>query len=324
MNPLQEVRAWFSSTVEGWDRFWFTPCAPQTYCMIRILGGAMLFYTHLVWAKDLLAFLGPAGWIPRDVSVAAHAGRPFCWSYLWYFDSPGMLWATHIVALGVFALLIVGWYSRIVSVLAFLITVAYCHRLEGALFGLDQVNAMLALYLMIGNCGAVYSVDRWLRDRRAGQGGRVDPSISINVAMRLLQLHMCVIYLFGGISKMKGTMWWSGEATWFALANYEYQSMDMTWLVHMPWLLSLFTHVTLFWEASYCFLIWPRQTRPIVLTLAVAVHGGIALFLGMITFGLAMIIGNLAFVPPEWTRGVVDLARRQWDRRRRMVSSRAS
>jgi hypothetical protein len=35
------------------------------------------------------------------------------------------------------------------------------------------------------------------------------------------------------------------------------------------------------------------------------VHGGIAVFLGMKTFGLAMLIGNLAFVYPETVRAVV-------------------
>jgi hypothetical protein len=55
------------------------------------------------------------------------------------------------------------------------------------------------------------------------------------------------------------------------------------------------------WETFYCALVWPRLTRPVCLALAVLVHGGIALFLGMITFGLAMIIGNLAFVSPQTT-----------------------
>ena len=51
---------------------------------------------------------------------------------------------------------------------------------------------------------------------------------------------------------------------------------------------------------------WPRLTRPWVLCLAVLVHGGIALAYGMITFGLAMLIGNLAFVSPQTVRRWVD------------------
>jgi len=131
------------------------------------------------------------------------------------------------------------------------------------------------------------------------------PAIGTNIAIRLLQLHMCVIYLFGGIGKMRGELWWDGSALWFAFANLEYQSLDMTWLVHAPWLIALLTHVTVIWETFYCFLIWPKLTRPICLAMAVAVHAGIGLCLGMWTFGLAMIIGNLAFVPPEVVRAAV-------------------
>ena len=71
------------------------------------------------------------------------------------------------------------------------------------------------------------------------------------------------------------------------------------------------THVTVFWELTYCALVWPRLTRPWVLLMAVFVHGGIVLFLGMPTFGLVMLIGNLAFVSPKTVRKVFDpIARR--------------
>jgi hypothetical protein len=120
-----------------------------------------------------------------------------------------------------------------------------------------------------------------------------------NVAIRLIQCHMCVIYLFGGIAKMRGLTWWQGDAFWFSVANYEYQSLDVTWLVNWPALVALAAHVTVFWETLYCALVWPRLTRPIMLALAVLVHGGIALFLGMPTFGFAMIIGNAAFLSPR-------------------------
>ena len=85
---------------------------------------------------------------------------------------------------------------------------------------------------------------------------------------------------------------------WMAFGNMEYQSLDMTWMADWPRLINLMTHVTVFWELSYAALIWPRLTRPVVLLLAIPLHMGIAICLGMMTFGLAMLFGNLAFVPP--------------------------
>lgn len=305
----KNVRSWCGECLDGWDRFWFTPAAPHTLALIRILAGAMLFYTHLVWAIDLEAFLGRHAWVTSAVSRQMQQ-RTFAWSYLWYFDSPAALWTLHVLALVVFAMLTAGLFTRITSVVSCFITLCYCHRLQGALFGLDQVNAMLAMYLMIGPCGAVYSVDRWLAARTKGtertQGTEKtqvpSPTVSANIAIRLMQLHMCVIYLFGGIGKMRGELWWDGSAFWYSVANLEYQSWDMTWLVAYPVLIAALSHVTVFWETFYCFLIWPRLTRPITLLMAVFVHGGIVLFLGMPTFGLAMIVGNMAFLSPDTVR----------------------
>ncbi len=309
MNHLMTwATHWLKEIVAGWNQFWFAEQQPHTLALIRILAGLMLFYTHAVWTPDLMKFLGPDGVLPNQVARDIH-GNSVAWSYLWYFESPTVLGALHLFALVVFAMFTVGFYTRVTSILATIITLAYCHRLSGVFFGLDQVNAMLAMYVMLGPSGAVYSVDRWLAERQAGQGGRqpepVRPTASANLAIRLIQLQMCVIYLFGGVSKMRGEMWWDGSAVWFAVANLEYQSMDMTWLVRSPWLIALLSHITVFWEAFYCALVWPRRTRPVVLFLAVCVHGGIGLCLGMWTFGLAMIIANYAFVPAELTRALV-------------------
>ncbi len=289
------------ATWQGWNQFWFTPRDPATLGVIRICTGLMLFYTHLVWSKDLLGFLGREGRLSLDF-VERFQRSSFAWSHLLWVDSPAAIWAIHLFALAVFALLTVGFASRTMSVLAFLLTVSYAHRAVGALFGLDQINIMLSLYLMVGPCGDEYSVDRQLnRIKKPG-----DPSVTANIAIRLIQVHMCVIYLFAGLGKLLGASWWDGTAMWLSLANYEYQSIDMTWLGHWPWLINILTHITVFWEVSYCVLVWPRLTRPLVVFLAIPLHLGIAICLGMITFGTAMLIGNLAFVSSSLIRHLCD------------------
>ena len=79
----------------------------------------------------------------------------------------------------------------------------------------------------------------------------------------------------------------------------------MTWLASHPVLIALASHATVFWELSYWALVWNRFTRPLVLWMAVFVHLGIALFMGMITFGLAMIIANLVVPFPANRAGLV-------------------
>jgi vitamin K-dependent gamma-carboxylase-like protein len=300
------ARDWASDVIDGWNRFWFTPADAATLALIRIFAGAMLFYTHLVWSLGLTDFFGASGWLSAE-AVKTLQRDTYAWSYLWLLKTPVALWGAHVAGLVVLALLTAGLFTRITSVLAWLVALAYVHRAPGSLFGLDQINVMLAMYLMIGASGDAFSIDRWRQRRGAGEGpAAVPPRVSTNIAVRLIQLHMCIIYLFAGTAKLTGPAWWNGTAMWNAFGNLEYQSLDMTWLHSHPWLVNLMTHVTVFWELYYCALIWPRRLRPLMLALAVPLHLGIALCLGMMTFGLAMLIGNLAFVSPVVVRAILN------------------
>ena len=133
-------------------------------------------------------------------------------------------------------------------------------------------------------------------DGRGRAGGPA--SVMANIAVRLIQCHMCVVYLFAGLGKLLGPSWWAGTALWGAFANFEYQTLDMTWVAWHPLLVNLITQTILVWEITYIGLVWPRLTRPMVIAMSVPLHLGIAVCMGMITFGLIMIVANMAFIPP--------------------------
>ncbi len=291
----------WNTIADDWNRFWFLPRTAETLAVMRILTGAVLFYVHAVWTFDLETFFGASSVIPSDFRDLLTDGRSYAWSHFDWFDSPLWLWGSHVVALLVLAMFTAGLWTRVTSVLAYLFVVSYANRATGALFGLDQIDAFLALYLAISNCGSCYSLDQW-RHRAAGQGRGVAPTVANNIATRLIQVHMCIVYLFAGLGKLQGTTWWNGEAIWGAIASYEYQTLDLTWLCDYMWLINILTYVAVAWEISYPFLIWPRLTRPVFLTVAVLIHLGIGTSMGMMTFGLIMLIGNLAFVEPSWMR----------------------
>ncbi len=304
--------------LSAWDAFWFAPRHIETLAVLRIVTGAMLLYTNLVLASDLSSFLGVDAWINNDTARALHDGRfgepTAAWSYLWSVDSPALIAVHHVIVALVSASFMVGFLTRITGPLAWWFQLMIVHRLLGSLFGLDQILTYCVMYLAFTPCGAVFSVDAWLRRRVLG-GLRNPtskalawlwpddrPSVTANVATRLLQLHLCVIYLFGGLAKARGQMWWDGTALWYAVGNYEYQSWDATFIAAYPSLFTALTHVTFLWEIFYCALVWPRWTRPLTLVIAVGVHAGIGLGLGMATFGIMMIAANGIFISPEWIR----------------------
>jgi hypothetical protein len=307
------VRTWSDDLIGCWDRFWFTPRRPHTLAIIRIATGLMLLYSQAVLALRLNDFIGDTAWINNQTIAALHRGDfsapDAARSYLWHLSSPTAIWGHHILTMIVSACFAAGLATRLTAPLAWWFQLMLVHRLTGTLFGLDQIVTMLTMYLMLAPSGSVFSVDAILRRRYHTAALRnrtlawllpeASPSIAVNVATRLIQLHLCVIYLFGGLWKARGTTWWDGTALWFAAANYEYQSLSLTWLGRFPVVFSALTHMTVFWEVFYCALVWPKLTRPIVLAMAVAVHAGIALFLGMPTFGTIMIVANAAFISPE-------------------------
>jgi len=308
---LSSCMAWCRMVSEQWNRFWFTARPISILAALRWCFGALLLYSHIVLASDLHAFIGDHAWINQELgqtpSDGSSAPVASSFSYLWKIQSPFWISVHHLFTIVVTASWCVGLLTRVTGPLCWFLQLMYLHRLTGALFGFDQIITYAVMYLMIAPTGACWSVDRLLRERFSSRlENKIGrwifplsyPSVSANIATRLFQLHLCIIYLFGGLSKARGVTWWDGTAAWYALANLEYQSLDMTWLSSYPFTLAAMTTLTLIWELSYAALVWPRVTRPVVLAIAIGVHLGIALMLGMATFGIAMICANLIFIEP--------------------------
>jgi hypothetical protein len=273
------------------EKFFFEPSRPDVLAWMRIATGAMIAYIHLVWLMDLKSFFGPDALVNGQVLESLHRGR---WKWTYLSGNESLLLATfhEIAAFAAGIAMALGIQTKFSTPLAWFLTLMTVHRLPPMLFGLDQIVVMLSFALSLSRSG-----DAWSLDRKFGWIIEPTESWRNTLATRLIQLHLCVIYFFGGLGKARGWMWWDGSAMWFSAASYEYQSLDLTWIGRLPTLGSILTHLTLFWEITYVALVWPKSTRPFVLAVAFFVHAGIALFLGMITFGTMMIVANMAFVP---------------------------
>jgi hypothetical protein len=302
LSPLFRDLANSARPLAGaWEAFWFTPADPTLLGVLRIFTGLMLLYTHAVWGLVLGDFFGPASWLSADLVRTIQADQ-YTYSF-WWLVPDAWMWPAYEAAMAVLLLFTVGLFTRVTSVLSLIVVISFAHRVPGATFGLDQINAVLTLYLAIGPSGQALSLDRVLANHRMGSAApRPAPSAVANLALRLINVHMCIVYFFAGISKLQGESWWTGEAMWRAVSNLEYQSIDMTWLAWHPWLLNLATHLSVLWEIFFCALIWRPRLRPLMLAGAVVLHVGIGACLGMWTFGLIMLVGCASFLPGEWVR----------------------
>jgi hypothetical protein len=332
--------------VRGWGRFWFTPTDPTTLAVIRICTGLVLTYIYATCIYEVDNFVGPTAFVDneavqklRDVDELAKLMPENKMSdyerrgHQWYlvsvyrlFENPVAIRVTYAVFLAAMICLTLGLYTRPAAVLAWIGHISFINRGYLLWFGMDAVLAMLTLYLMIGPSGAVWSIDnvvrRFSRSQRAlaagerlGSESPAEPSWTANLSIRLIQVHMCIIYFCSGCAKLQGSLWWSGHAVWFTLMIPEFRLVDVSWIAKiqtMPWLPELVSSVavaaTILFEAGFPFLIYVRVLRPLMLFTAVALHVGIGFFMGLGAFGCAMLTGVASFIAPsslQWVAGVI-------------------
>ena len=255
---------------------------------------------------------------------------------LWFHvTDPRTMAILHGLAIAVAIAFTVGFCTRISSGLLWFLSLCYIHRNPAGLFGVDTMVTIILFYLMMSPSGALFSVDHWLAGWWTRNKGRivsrwlaffgktvpesaiapatpneVAPSVAANVAIRLLQVHVCIIYLLAGISKLQGQTWWNGSAIWLSMANSELAPMNSEIYLSFLRVLGsnqvLFTLVmtaggyfTLAFEIGYCFLIWQPRMRWIFLGSAIMLHGFIGLFMGLQAFSVVMLIMNGVFLRKE-------------------------
>jgi hypothetical protein len=176
-----------------------------------------------------------------------------------------------------------GLYTRPAAALAWFLQ----WTLMGAgctTYGADTYAHIALFYLVWAPAGGAWSLD--VARGRASSA----PSAMARFWLRIVQLHLCLSYLASGIEKSVGIQWWNGELLWRALSLPVYRQFDMTWLCSFPWLSRLGGWATLAVELGYCVFIWPRRTRRLWIGATLALHAGIAVFLGLGVFGGLMCV----------------------------------
>ena len=188
--------SWLGDWLDAWNTFWFTPADPLPLAVVRIFAGALLTWASFVWWLDAEAFFSHDGW-QRPENVWRMNDQPWQWS--WYFaaGSAGMARVLAGITLAAAVMLTLGIATPLAAVVSLAGLISAVNRAPLNVFGLDDTLGMLLIAVAVGPAGAVLSVDRLLApDIAAGR-----PSVRANLAIRLIQVHLCVIYLFSGLGR---------------------------------------------------------------------------------------------------------------------------
>ena len=192
-------------------------------------------------------------------------------------------------------LLGLGILARPMAALAWAIELILMHSGAGMLYGMDYFTHIGLFYLIVMPSADALSVPSLL-------GWRNRPvSVAAGVTRRMLQIQLALVYGSSGFEKSLGIQWWNGEAIWRSLTLPVFRTHDFGWLAWVPWLAMLVGWSVLLTEGGYLFAVWSRRTRALWFGMAVGMHLGIGLFMGMWVFSSIMIVLNIgAFGYEAW------------------------
>ena len=210
-------------------------------------------------------------------------------------------------------LLIVGWKTRLLTVLNWLLLISLHARNPIVLNSGDTILRMMLFWGIFLPLGHHWSLDRWRKKATQAWASSV-----VSVASAAFIIQLCTMYWFTGWAKMNPT-WLDGEAIHNVLnLNIVCRPLGK-YLLEYPDLLGTMCHVTLWMEFGAPFLLFiPWKTawiRTGLVTVFFGFHLGIVLTMTVGLFSAISITCWLALLPSEfwdsrWLRKIIGLTER--------------
>jgi len=277
------------STLTG---LFFKPTAPETLAFFRIAVSAFALVQLFVLLPDWMWFYGPKGLIPWQISDALNtANTPSLFviaSFLTRLHISANATVYIVTSIYFLALcgLLIGFKTRLMGVLAWLLHIVLNTTAHFTVYGVETFLHIALFYCAVLPVGCCISFDAKRKSKNI-------PSYLITLSIRLIQLHLCIMYLACGIEKSMGAQWWNGEAIWIALQQDQFHQVNTGWMASVPIVPKLLGWGTLIVETLYTVNIFYKRTKKVWLLSIIGMHAFIAVFLGLYLFGSLMILLNL-------------------------------
>lgn len=273
--------------------FFEQPTSAVPLGVFRILVGLFSLVSGLLLYADLETFLGPEGWIVWPVSKAhvdpwqvhildihnqitrAYPGSELAVVY-------GIYVVFMIASLG----LTIGFYTRFSALLSWVSFYILSNTMYSFTYGVDIFHTITLFYCVCMPVHSAWSIDILRK-------GYLSQQVSI-MPIRVLQFHLCVVYLAAGGEKMLMDNWWNGEYIWYTLTDPTMMNSDFTWMSEYPLLVMALGWMTLLVEMGYPIFMWIPYIRVVWLGLVIGLHLFISLYMNMPMFGSIMMILSIS------------------------------
>lgn len=269
------------------DQFFLTPCSAKPLGFLRIGLGAILLTQAVMCSNQLFEWYGTQGLLQNGVAESFSAfSVPQTTNFIRWGLTIGISEKVTLISMAVLYLvslfaLMLGLYTRFASVLAWSLHLIFA---QGHItsYGLDLLSHVVLFYAIFMPMGDAVSLDS-LRNANP-----TEDSWQARLSLRILQLHLCMVYLATGVEKAKGEQWRSGEAIWRSVMLPAYRQYDLAWLSRFSVLAMVLAWGTLIFEIGYPIFIFPKRTRNFWVAGILGLHAGIGVFLGLHLFALLM------------------------------------
>lgn len=279
------------------NRFFFAPSSGAPLAFFRI-GIALLGLIQGAWLLGSLSLLyGEDGLVPWSLSRGIVA--PYMPTLAWI--APDDTWLGIIMAVYLFSLtaLLLGRFTRYMALLAWALHFVFMNTGFMSSYGVETFMHIALCYCIVMPVGGTFSWDALHKPAVYSEWN--------TLSLRVLQLHVCLVYFASGLEKALGVQWWNGEAIWQTLMQGQFSRFDMHWLANYPLIAKLLCWGTLLTELGYPLLVWWKPARFYAYLAVVGLHLGIAIFMGLELFaGMMIVFSTAAFGWPYLQHAFAD------------------
>jgi hypothetical protein len=220
------------------------------------------------------------------------------WGFEWIRPWPGVGMYLHFGAMGLCALGVALGYRYRLSVVGFGLLFTYAHLI-------DKTNYLNHYYLVMCLCVLLACMPlqgMWSLDARRRPELALDrlPAWMLGA----LRAQLAVVYLFGGIAKLKPDWLLSAEPLGIWLSRSSELPLLGPWL-SQPWMAHAMSWAGAAFDLCIPALLLWRRSRPLALVAVAVFHLLTAQLFQIGLFPYLMMFGSLLFLEPSWPRALL-------------------
>ncbi|ADD05804.1 uncharacterized protein Nmag_2239 [Natrialba magadii ATCC 43099] len=261
----------------------------------RIAAGLLIIADVLLRARNFTFFYTESGVVPQSLATEMAADNAIS---VYYFTTDStVIAALFILTILIAIQLIIGYKTRVATVLSFLLVVSLDHHNPLVLSFADTLFRMLLLWAMFLPLGERWSVDALHADS--------SPRLGItSLASAAILAQVVYMYVLNGYHKRESELWTSGEATPLIMGLDNTTFLLGDFMRNFPTLLQ-YGGLTWYYMLLFAWLLilLRGNARTFFVLMFIAGHASFAITVRIGAFAYVAIAGLLLFLQaPVWDR----------------------